>query len=264
MAIHAQTRPWGRGDIAHAHSPTRIIRAPLACKMGEQAVQVAFMLDTRSTTSNVLLRHRSLCLACTRVLFYLSGFPNRAQQKCVQWKYVFFNERESAKVKVPHFVEVNLSCIENMFKELHLELRSNALETQVSQMTLPVLRSAIVDVVQRTVWDSPDILSPPKTRARKPGTRKGGRWKSTLESEPMNAVIVCSQWPGQLDQLTGNLFPSDLKSFLLKKNVSVFWLHEGDPTCNDEVSLGNINHYCVCIIFIYTCMFCLASIIGLT
>ena len=152
----------------------------------------------------------------------------------MRWKYVFFNERESAKVKVPHFVEVNLGCVENMFKELHSELESNALETPVGQMTLSVLRSALVDVVQRTVWDSPDILSPPKTRTRKPV--KGGRRRSTLESEPMNVVIVCSQWPGQLDQLTGNLIPSDLKSFLSKKNISVFWLYEGDPTCNDKVS----------------------------
>ena len=242
--------------MAHAHICARSIQQ---ARMGEQAVQVAFMLDTRSTTSDVLLRHRSLCLACTRVLFGLSGFPNRAQQKCVRWKYVFFNERKSANLKVPHFMEVNMSCVESMYKELHSELRSSAVETQVKQLPVSVLRSALVDVVQRTVWDSPDILSPPKTRARKTGTRKGGKWRSTLETEPLSIVIVCSQWPGQLDQLTENLFPSDLNSFLMKNNINVFWLYEGDTICNDKVSK---KYYCV---HLYTCV-CVyvASVPGLT
>jgi hypothetical protein len=134
-------------------------------------------------------------------------------------------------------MEVNMSCVESMYKELHSELRSSAVETQVKQLPVSVLRSALVDVVQRTVWDSPDILSPPKTRARKTGTRKGGKWRSTLETEPLSIVIVCSQWPGQLDQLTENLFPSDLNSFLMKNNINVFWLYEGDTICNDKVEV---------------------------
>jgi hypothetical protein len=135
-------------------------------------------------------------------------------------------------------MEVNMSCVESMYKELHSELRSSAVETQVKQLPVSVLRSALVDVVQRTVWDSPDILSPPKTRARKTGTRKGGKWRSTLETEPLSIVIVCSQWPGQLDQLTENLFPSDLNSFLMKNNINVFWLYEGDTICNDKAMRG--------------------------
>ena len=207
-----------------------------------QVVQVAFMLDTRSSKSNVVSRHRSLCLACTRVLLCLCGFPNRAHLKCLKWKYLFFNECGPGKVKIPHFLELKLSCIENMFNELCSELQANSVESHLEQMTVSVLCSTLIDVVQGSVWDSPDVFSPQKT-VGKIGRREGGKWQSrALETEPLNVIFVCSHWPGQTDQLTGSLFPPDLSTCLLKQKIRVFWLYEGDPSPSNKVSYRHV-HY---------------------
>ena len=203
--------------------------------MGDQLVQVAFLLDTRSTKSFVATRHRSLCLACTRVLLFLSGFPNRAHHRSVKWKYHFFSERGPTAAKTPHFVEQKLSCIEKMFEELYSELQGNAVESQCVRMAMTQLYSALVETVQGSVWDSPDILSPARAVGNN-GGREGGTWqRHTQEKEPQNMIFVCSSWPEQVDRLTGSLFPPDLMSFLRKEKISVFWLYEGDPSTNIEV-----------------------------
>lgn len=192
--------------------------------MGEHPVQVTFMLDTRCTKSSPLSRHRYLCLACTRILLYLACFPNKAQLKCIKWKYVFFNGRGPAKIQVPHFLELNLSCIENMFKELLSELVGNVTETKSEEMSVSVLYSALIDVVQGSTWDTPDIFSPPKERC-------GG----AMETELLNVIFVCSHWPEEIDHLAESLFPQDLSACLSERKINVFWFYEGDPTCNTKV-----------------------------
>lgn len=194
--------------------------------MGKRTVQVAFMLDTRCTKSSVISRHRYLCLACTRVLLYLACFPNKAQLK---WKYVFLNERGPANIRIPHFLELKLASIENMFKELLSELLDNVTVTK-SEMSVSVLYSALIDVVQGSTWDTPDIFSSPKARG-------GG----ATETELLNIILVCSHWPGKVDQLAGSVFLQDLSVCLSERKINVFWFYEGDPTSNTKV--------CMCMMF---------------
>lgn len=192
--------------------------------MGEHPVQVTFMLDTRCSKSSLLSRHRYLCLACTRILLYLACFPNKAHLKCVKWKYVFFNERGLAKIQVPHFLELKLSHIENMFKELLSQLVCNITEAKSEEMSVSVLYSALIDVVQGSTWDTPDIFSPPKERC-----------SAAMDTDLLNVICVCSHWPENVDHLAGSLFPQDLSACLSERKINVFWLYEGDPTCNTKV-----------------------------
>ena len=203
--------------------------------MERQTTQVAFLIDTRPTESDVETRHRSLCLACTRLLMFLSGFPNKAHQTVVKWSYHLFNTRgpsKRLKAKKTQFLELQLECMEKMFQELHSELMNAALGLQPAAS---LLYSALVDVVQGFMWDSPDILSPLRVM-RKRGARGGGNVQGCTDQGPQNMLFICSPWPGpEEDGLTGELFPHDLLILLQKHKICVHWLYEGDPSTMNKV-----------------------------
>lgn len=203
--------------------------------MERQRTQVAFLLDTRPTKLDVETRHRSLCLACTRLLLFLSGFPNKARQTVVKWSYHFFNTRgpsKRLKTKNAQFLEQQLDCMEKMFQELHSELTNATLGTEP---TISLLYFALVDVVQGFMWDSPDLLSPLRVLRRR-GDKGGGNVQGSTDQGPQNMLFICSPWPGpEEDGLTGKLFPHDLLILLQKHRICVHWLYEGDTSPNNKV-----------------------------
>lgn len=218
--------------------------------MERQATQVAFLMDSRPTESDVESRHRSLCLACTRLLLFLSGFPNKARQTVVKWSYHFFNTRgpsKRLKAKKTQFLELQLDCMEKLFQELHSELKNASLGAQPAAS---LLYSALVDVVQGFMWDSPDILSPLRVM-RKRGDRGGGNLQGCSDLGPQNMLFICSPWPGpQEDELIEKLFPHDLLILLQKHKICVHWLYEGNPSITNKV-IG----MCVFCIYMYVCMY---------
>ena len=199
--------------------------------MEQEVVQIVFLLDAKNTETNVQTRYRSLCRACIRMLLHLSRFPNKAHQD-LRWKYSFFNTRgmlakSSLSDKNSQFLELRFMHIEKMFYEIQSELEKFGPDDQTATS---VLYSSMVDAIQGTVWDSPDILSPRETVGK--GKRKAWQ-RCTLDPEPQNFLIICTAWPGaEEDSVSGELFSSDLMALLQKKKIKLYWIYEGQPDDN--------------------------------
>lgn len=190
--------------------------------MHSHPVQVAFLLDATCRSANISFRHRSLCLVLLRVLLSLSAFPNQERMRCLKWKFVFLSKRESVIVKVPPFTDFNMSSIQGLFNELYSELQRNV----DSQITTDSVSSALVDLIQGSAWDSPDILSPPKPKLGKTNEKNGQKWSTIVRAPtPLNFVFVCSHSQKEIEQLSSS-FPSDLCTCLLKENIKIFWMSE--------------------------------------
>jgi hypothetical protein len=121
-------------------------------------------------------------------------------------------------------MEMKLACFEKLFNELscglHLHSSSN---DGVKPLPYSVLSTVLVDVVQGTSWDSPDILSP----------LRGRKWPNTVvEADPLNLVFVCSPSPSQVGQLVSS---NDLCVCLLKQKIALFWISE----CSDKDVKGS-------------------------
>ena len=204
--------------------------------MEGQTIQVAFLLDTRRTNIAVETRYRSLCLACTRMLLFLSCFPNKAHHVAVKWQYHFFSSLGPAtrmRVKSAQFLELKLDSLERMFHDLYSELHSTP---GGCQSPLLLLYLAMVDIVHGYMWDSPDILSP--VRVFKKDKQGEAILQKCAEYGPKNMLFICSPWPG-LDEsdLADNVFPPDLLALLKKKNISVYWLYEGEFFSINKVTI---------------------------
>ena len=211
--------------------------------MGERPIQIVFLLDVTCGSTDVILKHRSLCLACSRVLLSLSGFPNPVRMKCLKWKYVLLKHRDPALVKVPPFMDLKLSSIKSLFDEVKREMRRYDDSSTRPVTTLPLLSSALVDIVQGSVWDSPIIFSPPKSALGKGSGRQGRKWPKIGADipTPLNLVFVCSCLPATMQQIAESYLPKDLCTHLLKQKINLCWLYDGCVS-NDKVS-STISHY---------------------
>ena len=210
--------------------------------MEGQTTQVAFLLDTRRTNTTVETRYRSLCLACARMLLFLSCFPSKAHHVAVKWQYHFFSSlgpTTRMKSKSAQFLELRLEYLERMFRDLYSELQSTS---EGCQSTLLLLYSAMVDIVQGYMWDSPDILSP--VRVFKKEKQGEATLQKSAEHGPRNMLFICSPWPGLEERdLVDNVFPPDLLTLLQKKNISVHWLYEGENFSTNKVT---IHYFIMC------------------
>ena len=174
---------------------------------GVMGVRVVFLVDVASVVSGGLLHLRSFCFACTKVLLSLSGFPS---SKYLKWKYVLVKDNDPVIGRLPPFVELTLNSIEKLLKELKCELQK-IVAGNVKHSPVSLLSSVLADVVQNTLWDSPDILSPP---------RKKMLPTVDIPADPLNMVFVCSNGSRQLQHLV----QEDLHACLFKRSIRVICL----------------------------------------
>ena len=248
-----------------------------------QKTQAVFLVDTNpSLSANVHWSFRSLCLVCTRILLFLSQFPNKEHLGRVQWNYKFFNSQrheKSVRTKTAQFYENRSELLQKFFEELQssLEVAQNGTSSSSSwpqaQPPVKLVYSALAASVQDFTWDAPEIMSPirhfsPQSRKKVNKRRKGGVIGHTTQ----NVIFICSTCPQSEEEVSQFLYGSHkgsgvsmeiLRSELLPpavllqlegKGIAVHWvdMHRSlgqVPSlliwCTISVGLSHTNCLCV-------------------
>ena len=234
--------------------------------MDGSKLQVAFLVDTELPQSLCKEDYfKTLCITCTRVLLYMSKFPNKAHQGSVRWNYKLFNSDQpdrGARTKTnKQFYDCRSELLDKFFKDIQFSIRDDNEDTRLSGSHKPVKQvyNALAAAVQDLNWDAPVIFSPIRpTTSRRRNPQHHPISKITREhtpsplQHPKNIIFICSSCPQSTTELayfchgssgpaqgapssaTGaslegevcrGLLPPALASQLASKGIAVHWLH---------------------------------------
>ena len=198
--------------------------------MAGQKTQAVFLVDTNlSPSANFHWSFRSLCLVCTRILLFLSQFPNKEHLGRVQWNYKFFNSQrheKSVRTKTAQFYENRSELLQKFFEELQssLELARNGTSSSsnLPQPPVKLVYSALAAAVQDFTWDAPEIMSPIRRLSPQSKKRvKKGRKSDVKDAHiTQNIIFICSTSPQSEEKVHQFLYGSDKES-----DVSMKMLH---------------------------------------
>ena len=190
--------------------------------MERQKTQAVFLVDTCSPPAENLSRYcRSLCLVCTRILLFLSQFPNKEHQGRVQWNYKFFNSRKpeiSVRTQTAQFYENRSELLQKFFGQLqssleHTHNQSSSLSLSWPQPPVKLVYSALAAAVQDFTWDAPEITSPIRRPSALSKRAKRGRKSDVKDNRTTkNVIFICSMCPQSKDELCHFLYGSQKQS----------------------------------------------------
>lgn len=190
--------------------------------MERQKTQAVFLVDTCSPPAENLSRYcRSLCLVCTRILLFLSQFPNKEHQGRVQWNYKFFNSRKpetSVRTQTAQFYENRSELLQKFFGQLqsgleHTQNQSSSLNLSWPQPPVKLVYSALAAAVQDFTWDAPEITSPIRRPSALSKRAKRGRKSGVNDNHTTkNVIFICSMCPRSKDELCNFLCGSRKQS----------------------------------------------------
>ena len=190
--------------------------------MERQKTQAVFLVDTCSPPAENLSRYcRSLCLVCTRILLFLSQFPNKEHQGRVQWNYKFFNSQKpetSVRTQTAQFYENRSELLQKFFGQLQSSLEHT--HNQLASLNLTWLHppvklvySALAAAVQDFTWDAPEITSPIRRPPAQSKRAKRGRMSNVKDNRTTkNVIFICSMCPRSKDELCHFLYGSHKQS----------------------------------------------------
>ena len=208
-----------------------------------------FLLDTCPVPTDRL--HGALCLLCTRLLLFLSRFPDEEHAARVGWNYTLFNSGRpegSVRAKTSQFHECRSELLEKLFGDTKKSLAASAQAGPAHAARLPCppvkqVYKALAAAVQDFIWDAPDISSPVRPiRGRTMRSRRMMRSTAKLEPSCRNVIFICSCSPQSGEELGGfcgesggstvdtferlcsELLPSALLSQLKERRIAVHWV----------------------------------------
>lgn len=199
-------------------------------------IQVVFLVDTKISDVLFFERHyRSLCLACTRILLFLSEFPNKEYLSKLQWNYKLFSSTvtlQSVRASTSQFYETRSEFIEKFFSELSVNLKEKKSESLLTQQKHCWSRSrynALAATVEDFIWDAPEIKTPKSTRRQ----RRRSKGNTAEPSSSRNIIILFTETPsgkishGNLVSLVNKMLPKALLTQFHHKKISLYWVYSG-------------------------------------
>ena len=205
--------------------------------------------------------YRSLCLACTRILLFLSQFPNKEHLSRLKWNYKLFssgNSINSIQMKTSQFYETRSEVLEKFFNDLSVSMKGECntnvnLPEQEKQDWARSLYNALALTVQDFTWDAPEIATPVRhrTQRRKTMSRKKSyknyTLNGTIPAPYKNMIFLFTGHSGyesdlrvsaerkrstegtssNISLLIGRILPRALLTHLHDKHVSVNWVYTG-------------------------------------
>lgn len=245
--------------------------------------QALFLVDcgySKSSAVNSEQRYRAICLACTKILFLLSKFPDKEHFRNVHWSYKLFSTQSSTttthRPESTHFQDIRLDNLESFFKELKNSPSASGTQKQVVGVVQPVqlLYNALAAAVQDFAWDAPEIISPVRhlSSQKHSSMAKRSRHRTQSSKQPaqrMNFVFICGTSPenelemrefcgmsgGERSTSEGRasnalkdcvqkkLLPSPLLAQLEGRGIAVHWVHfSNSGSFNGHVSVSPTLH----------------------
>ena len=204
--------------------------------------QVVLLLDTeRPGTGSAEHQYRAQCVACTRLLLGLGGFPNREHPTNLQWSYKLFSSRTPAKLLkrgTAHFQKLHSEVLAEFFKDYKLSLNSQATKPPPvpgKDVWARHVYSVLAAAVQDFVWDAPEIKTPvhPRPRQRKSRRKQKTNAHAPPSSPHGNMIFLFSEGPGDCGggggcgsqvPLAAQVLPQAMMEQLRLKKISVFWV----------------------------------------
>ena len=241
--------------------------------------QALFLVDCGYSKSDAVYsdqRYRTICRACTKILFFLSKFPDKEHLRNVQWNYKLFSTQTLTTTPLrhesTHFQDIRSDNLESFFKELkNSQIQSGTRTRQVLGVAQPVqlLYNALAAAVQDFAWDAPEIISPIRRLTSQKHSDIGRTRRRTQSAKQptlrMNYIFICGTSPENelelrefcrvpggerltsedgvpcplKDYVQKKLLPSPLLAQLESRGIAVHWVHFSNcGTFNGHVSVA--------------------------
>lgn len=246
--------------------------------MDSGKTQILFLVDCGqaelSANDSTQRRYRAICLVCTRILLFLSQFPDKEHLKNVQWSYKLFSTQKTSSMSLGsesnNFKDVHSDSLNIFFNKLrkHVTSRREHIAVGVFQSPVQLLYNALAAAAQDLAWDAPEIISPVRTLTSQrcstlKGTCERPQHKEKLPPQRKNFIFICGVSPENelelrtfcgtsgsgcgsmegvasgtmVDFVQQKLLPPPLLEQFESKGISVHWVHFGScQTCSRQVS----------------------------
>ena len=225
--------------------------------------QALFLVDCGYSKADAVYsdqRHRAICRACTKILFFLSKFPDKEHLRNVQWNYKLFSSQTSTTTPLrhesTHFQDIRSDNLESFFKELkNSQIQSGTRQVLGVAQPVQLLYNALAAAVQDFAWDAPEIISPIRRLTSQKHSNMGRNRRRTQSAKQptlrMNYIFICGTSPEnelellefcrvpggerltsedgvpcpQKDYVQKKLLPSPLLAQLESRGIAVHWVH---------------------------------------
>ena len=206
--------------------------------------QVVFLVDT-----NLFLENNIQCPVCTRILFFLSKFPDKDYNTRVKWNYKLFSSGKpftSTRTKIAQFKEINSEDLENFYKHLSSIQNEPSGFCSNGNAWSKAIYDALISTVHDFLWDAIEITSPMRRPRLQHGGWNGGRKKdvSISPSSSRNMIFMfCGDPPDSSDvkdthreidgdeagltALLDKTLPKPLLTELRSRKMQLYWVYTG-------------------------------------
>jgi len=206
-----------------------------------ERVRIVFLVDVamgRNMVCDKTSKGKAITLASTRILMYLSKFPQVKYKEKLKWNYMFYDSQQtdwSIRVKTSNFLELCCDHLETYSHDIISKLNASTDKPVNQVQTGACLQyEALGTAVHEFPWDAPSIVSPVRPSVRQK--------KRKCKKEQLNVIFVFSDCPTSktelesfcdlklednlsMDVVKQKQFPEALLSLIAKKNIKIYFIN---------------------------------------